>query len=279
MIDEYCFAEHNSNEYWLGACDSVYSLLGSPICKRYLCALMRRHLYLGLVGLFLLCSLVLVSIGCGGHKRSKSNVSNESAKLSGTANDYSLAEYFGSATPTYLNQGWSSEQRQEFYTTSQGSQMMPLSWFVALERPASAEAFLSDGLIRFGYLANSKAPLNPCGLPIGFTIDPPQKSTNLEGCPVSPGLNSQPLYWVGMTCAACHTGRVNYRGTTLQIDGAPTNADLFKFLAEVDSAVQATLKNDAKFNRFADRVMGPDIKKRHDLKNELTRFSAYFDTL
>ena len=57
-------------------------------------------------------------------------------------------------TPTWLQQGWTPADRNMFYTTSQGSQMMPYDWFMALERPDSETPFRADSLARFGYLPN-----------------------------------------------------------------------------------------------------------------------------
>src|SRR6202040_3495828 len=68
----------------------------------------------------------------------------------------------------YLEQGWSDSQRQKFYTLSQGSQLMPLSWFTALEKSDSEDLFTADSLSRFGYLPN---PASPDHLPVGFTKD------------------------------------------------------------------------------------------------------------
>jgi cytochrome c553 len=163
--------------------------------------------------------------------------------------------------PTYLDQGWNDTQRQQFYTTTQGSQLIPLSWFLALERPDTEELFLSDGLTRFGFLPNGKSPANPNGLPVGFTVD------NNGG------------QWAGVTCAACHTNQIKFHVTTMQIDGGPTDADLYTFLSQLSLALRATLESDAKFSRFANKVGGSDAKAQSDLKNEVTRFSAYFSTL
>src|SRR5689334_10584050 len=80
--------------------------------------------------------------------------------------------------PKFLDQGWNPQQRQQFYTTSQGSQMMLMSWFIALEQ-SNGQPFSQD-LTRYGFLASS---VNPNGLPVGFTSDP-QGGT-----------------WVGLTCA------------------------------------------------------------------------------
>jgi len=37
------------------------------------------------------------------------------------------------AKPIYLDQGWSSADRNWFYTTTQGSRLVPLDWLLALE--------------------------------------------------------------------------------------------------------------------------------------------------
>jgi len=158
----------------------------------------------------------------------------------------------------YLEQGWSDSQRQKFYTLSQGSQLMPLSWFNALEKSDSEDLFTGDGLSRFGYLPN---PASPDHLPVGFTKDENAGT------------------WVGLTCAACHTSQIEKNGVTLQIDGGPTNADLFSFLSELDKALRASVADDAKFTRFAARVAANTPKAQRDLRNQFTRFSAYFSTL
>ena len=36
---------------------------------------------------------------------------------------------------TYLDQGWTPDQREKFYQTPQGSLIIPYSWFIALEQP------------------------------------------------------------------------------------------------------------------------------------------------
>src|SRR5215470_19969109 len=72
----------------------------------------------------------------------------------------------------YAKQGWTEDERQAFYTTSQGSHMMPYAYFKALRRLDKDEPFGADQLQRYGYLPNEKsAKWNPEGLPVGFVID------------------------------------------------------------------------------------------------------------
>ncbi len=67
-------------------------------------------------------------------------------------------------------QGWTETERQAWYNTDQGSRLMPLSWFQALEQPGSAApAKVNDP----AFLATFRI-LQPWGsatLPIGFAVD------------------------------------------------------------------------------------------------------------
>jgi hypothetical protein len=149
----------------------------------------------------------------------------------------------GTTTPVviYADQGWSDAERDLFYTTSQGSHMMPYAWFKALRRLDVDEPFAADQLQRYGYLHNDR-PNNPEGLPVGFVIDGDTASGQL-----------------GMTCAACHTGQLEYEkdGVTsaLRLDGAPANADFQQFLAELTTASRQTLAQRTRFDAFAKAVL------------------------
>jgi hypothetical protein len=170
----------------------------------------------------------------------------------------------GMAEPTFLNQNWSEADRQWFYTTSQGSQMMPYSWFQALEEAGNQRQFIADGLTRFGYLPNPARPDNPDpdGLPVGFV-----KDTTFGG-----------RAYVGMTCAACHTNQITYEGATFQIDGGPTLADMGELLTAIDEAVEATLKDESKFTRFARSVLGNEYTNStaSSLKAQVGDFHKYW---
>jgi hypothetical protein len=144
----------------------------------------------------------------------------------------------------YARQGWSEEERQAFYTTSQGSHMMPYAYFKALRRLDKDEPFGADQLQRYGYLPNEKSTRwNPEGLPVGFAID--GSATN---------------GYLGMTCAACHTGQIEYvkDGATqqLRIDGAPATANFQLFLTELTAAARATLNDAGRFDTFAHAALG-----------------------
>lgn len=150
----------------------------------------------------------------------------------------------GRAQPavTYASQGWSNADRDTFYTTSQGSRMMPAAWFKALRRLDVDEPFAADQLQRYGYLRND-SPDNADGLPVGFVIDRTATPSQL-----------------GMTCAACHTGQLEYRkdgvAHVLRLDGAPANADFQQFLIDLTTASRATVAQSDRFDAFAKAVLG-----------------------
>lgn len=148
----------------------------------------------------------------------------------------------GPAAVTYVDQGWSTADRDAFYTTSQGSLMIPYAWFKALRRLDVDEPFGGDQLQRYGYLRNDKSKNNPEGLPVGFVITGDAASGHL-----------------GMTCAACHTAQLEYRkdgvAHVLRLDGAPANADFQQFLADLTAAARATLMQPDRFNAFAKAVL------------------------
>ena len=125
------------------------------------------------------------------------------------------------AGPISLEQGWTGEQRTWFYTTSQGSQLLPHSWYLALEQPGGGAPFNADHLSRYGYLENRAS--NPDNLPLGFVKDLDQDQ-------------------LGLTCAACHTNEVTYAGKSWRIDGAPTDADTWAFLFDLGASLAETAR-------------------------------------
>jgi hypothetical protein len=166
---------------------------------------------------------------------------------------------------TYAAQGWSTADRETFYTTSQGSRLMPYSWFKALKRTDIDERFAGDKLLRYGYLAHDVSPANPEGLPVGFIVDGAAASGEL-----------------GLTCAACHTGQLEYSQGgavhALRIDGAPAKTDAQQFLADLLVVSRATLSEPARFDAFAKAVLGPGYTaaKAAQVKDGFGKWVAQF---
>ena len=146
----------------------------------------------------------------------------------------------GVVAQEFLEQNWSKFTRQKFYNTSQGSQIMSYNWFISLEQADNRDGFFADGLRRHGYIPNRKTIRNRDGLPVGFAID-----KHLSG------------WWIGLTCAACHTSQISFNGTTLQIDGGPAQADFYGLISDIGASMEAIARdrNSPKFKRFAKKVL------------------------
>ncbi len=145
----------------------------------------------------------------------------------------------GYATPIYLDQGWSANDSLWYYNTTQGSALIPYDFFLALEQADSSEPFLSPHLIdKYRYLPQKPTFFNPDGLPVGF---------------VKESYKGQD--YVGLTCAACHTGQINYKGTAMRIDGGPAMADMVGFLTDLERSLGAAVESNDKNHRFVTRVL------------------------
>lgn len=140
-----------------------------------------------------------------------------------------------------LPQGWSKETRKKFWFTSQGSRIIPYTWFTWLEQSDSLDLFREAKHIEMlRYLPVNSSSENPSGLPIGFVAAHDKKTDQA---------------WVGMTCAACHTNQLDYNGNKFLIEGAPTLGNFVLFYSRLVEALHETNKDDSKFDRFAKNVL------------------------
>lgn len=162
-----------------------------------------------------------------------------------------------------LDQGWSAADQRAWYEASQGSRLIPLDWLVALERPAGGAAFLDRGHIEsFRYLPREAGHAH--GLPLGFAIDQ-RNDESLSKTKLRWWRDQSPSApWVGMTCAACHTGELRYGGKAMRIDGGAPLADFQGFIEALNTSLSLTLAGGEaetaaevpRWNRFAARVLG-----------------------
>jgi len=115
-------------------------------------------------------------------------------------------------------------------------------------------------LARFGFLPD---PQNPDGLPVGVAKDTVVDPNSGETVEV-----------VGLTCSACHTGQLEYKGKGIRIDGGQANVDLASFQTELGYAVGFADKIPLRFDRFAKVVLGENASD--DTKRKLRQeFEAF----
>ena len=70
--------------------------------------------------------------------------------------------------------------------------------------------------------------------------------------------NKSDMHGIGLTCAACHTGRFTYKDTAVIINGGPALTDLLKLKQGIGVALFETRFLPGRFNRFAERILGAD---------------------
>jgi cytochrome c2 len=140
----------------------------------------------------------------------------------------------------YLPQGWDHHTRQILSFTSFGSRFIPYNWFLALEQPDTATAFRDNHyMAAMGFVTTVADQYNPDGLPVGIVRDADKKNGD----------------YVGLTCAACHTGQVRIHGKRIRIDGGQALIDYTQFEQMILAALQATVAGDEKFSRFSRQVI------------------------
>jgi mono/diheme cytochrome c family protein len=135
-----------------------------------------------------------------------------------------------------LAQGWNEQQQQQFWFTSQGSEMLPRDWFLALEQPQGEGLFRESAHLRgFGFIPAPVSACNPDGLPIGFALDRDSGA-------------------LGLTCAACHTRRLDVGGRELLVNGAPADIDFGGFVGALAASLERLLADPAALSRFERRL-------------------------
>ena len=176
-----------------------------------------------------------------------------------------LPEYQPTKNFVWLEQNWTSEQRNWYYHADQGTLTfgIPYEWFVALEQPtiSLAEAGrLSDPayMDRFGFIPGNTEP-GGNQLPVGFVHGGPMAQASGEAWP-NPRTRER-MTGLGLTCAACHTGRFTYRGTSVVIDGGPALTNLLKLKEGIGLSLFWTRYLPWRFARFANHVLGPDASR------------------
>jgi len=158
------------------------------------------------------------------------------------------------ASPRAAGQnGLTDADRANFYHLSEGGELFPLDWLLALdvEVPANdgsvhVRRFL-DNIERFGLLPDSRHEGNPYGLPVGVSL-------------ARAKLNGDEM--IGLNCSACHVGQVQYQHNAVRVDGAGNMAYVNKFLEHLASETEATVKSPSRLARFWERVRAVRRERR-----------------
>jgi len=152
---------------------------------------------------------------------------------------------------------WTDAVRNAYYTEDQGTRSIPYSWLTSLHDPSGAP-FLQSNLQRYGFL-----PIQGRQLPVGFNL----------------GRDTANILSAGLTCSACHTRQIEVGDKKYRIDGAPALVNLEKYTKDLESALTATVNDQAQLEQFLDRVIAasnangdPVINDRDALRNKVIRY-------
>lgn len=176
-------------------------------------------------------------------------------------------------------QGWKQEERTSWYAASQGSRLMPYSWFTALHQPGTTAPFADKAyLATFGLIdAGADSPL-----PVGFAIDRQDdrafKTTGLRWYKNQPGKKDTAEPWIGLNCAACHTAEITFNKNSFRAEGGPALFDYQSFVAAINKALVETRDDPIRFNDFARKVLGEAAVQRGeaaDLRAALDQLIAW----
>jgi hypothetical protein len=140
--------------------------------------------------------------------------------------------------PAFVAQNWAEETRTQFWFIDQGSRLMPLAWFNKLAMDGKP---FHENLERYGFIAGGPAD----ALPIGFAVGTEK---------------GDPTQWVGVTCSACHTARIDHNGKSYLIEGAPAMIDFDKFVSDLVTTLDATRDDQQKWNTFANGLPQQGLK-------------------
>jgi hypothetical protein len=124
--------------------------------------------------------------------------------------------------------GLSAAERAEFYHLEEGSELFPVTWFLALESENGTGLF-TDNLDRFGLIPDARSATNPFGLPVGLTAAETRDLKHLR------------VKMLGINCAACHVAELTFNGNRMRLDGAPARFDTSAFYTALATAVLRTI--------------------------------------
>ena len=205
-----------------------------------------------------------------------------------------LPEFPAVEKSVWLDQNWKAPAREWYHHANQGGQFPPMinvpyEWFLALEKPYLSlgdSGALADQayLDRFGFIPSGteegaydwrycKEPKTGADyssgaaqqawrhrLPVGFTCTDPHADPMLlpDGRPWRNPATGETMSAVGLSCSACHTGRLTFKGTQLLIDGGSAMTDIVKLNQAIGVSLFLTHWDPLRFNRFALRLLGSE---------------------
>ncbi len=145
-----------------------------------------------------------------------------------------------------LGQIWPESARDVWYETSQGSRLMPDTWYRALRRADDGTPLAArDNMQRYGFAFCDDKAVDP----IGFVLD-----SDAARPPA-----------IGLTCAACHTGtltdgthQMTVHAGSADMDFQAFTRDVFAAMRKVWAAPYEAAKDNPDWQAFSKAALGQD---------------------
>ncbi len=177
----------------------------------------------------------------------------------------------------FLNQWRTGRDARElartWYLTPQGSSLLDFDVFMSIPSASDPAVLFSDraNLESYGFLYSDNYEEggtrreNSRGLPVGVV-----KDTRGEGhTPLAKHAQDLTRDYVGLTCAACHTGDLKYNGERFLIHAGQSNLDYERFISDLSVAVSKAVQ-DPKGTGYLARMSA----KGADEKTATSRLAA-----
>ena len=167
-------------------------------------------------------------------------------------------------TVNYLDQAWTAQDRADYYWTSQGSALLSYDIYLALEAAGTTDLFNSPAHNdRMGLLTEPlNLAQNPDNLPVGVAK-------------ASVTVGQYKGTYAGLTCAACHTGQIQYQGKQIRIEGGATSRlALWDWLRSLSASLDSVSTDPAKYKALTERIRTRGSVDEADLRKRLMADTA-----
>jgi cytochrome c peroxidase len=138
---------------------------------------------------------------------------------------------------TFSANALSPADRQKFYHRAEGSELFPVAWVKHMNSSKTSKPFL-ENIERFGLIPDPDGPFfegTQVRMPVGIAVSERAGLDALKPL----GLNKM----VGVNCAACHVGQIEYGDKKFRVDGGPNLFDIVDFLQEIAETAKKTYKD------------------------------------
>jgi len=201
-------------------------------------------------------------------------------------NSSSSREPSGTSVVYERPEGLTGADLANFEHLSEGSDIYPYEWLKVLRSVAFPDAnkkftqpFYQDLYTRFGVLPGTSLKnehgktyqMSYTGLTSAWSNHPPDKSDAfLEEREIVRQIGGvKSIKMVGVNCAFCHSGSLDFKGTNYRVHGSPSMTDVRAFFKDMMTSTLAVLAKEELTVDFLKRMKVPDAEIK---AKELNRY-------